>query len=311
MVGHKQLPFDDSFMEKLKRIDSKSEIWFQEYRLDGTLREDKIWRDDIRSCLGELPDNILGIWLYGISEILNNAIDHSEGTILKVWIEKEETRISTLIQDDGVGVFKKIQRVFDLQDEYEVLLELTKGKLTTDSKRHSGEGIFFTSRMFDDFEISSGNNYFLRLKRLDENFISERNPIPNKRRMKMEGTDVHLCLNNNCTQTTEDVFRLYTTDTDNGFRFDKTIIPVRLVQFDDELLISRSQAKRLLRRFDCFRSVVLDFRDVCEIGQAFADEIFRVFHNEHPQIEITAINTNEQIERMMRRSGFAIKLQIK
>jgi len=33
---------------------------------------------------------------------------------------------------------------------------LAKGKLTTDPKRHSGEGIFFSSRMFDEFDILSG-----------------------------------------------------------------------------------------------------------------------------------------------------------
>ncbi|MDR2705910.1 MAG: STAS-like domain-containing protein [Planctomycetaceae bacterium] len=98
-----------------------------------------------------------------------------------------------------------------------------------------------------------------------------------------------------------DVYRLFTTDTGNDFQFDKTIIPVRLAQFGDEMLISRSQAKSLLMRFEHFRSVVLDFADVYEIGQAFADEIFRVFCNEHPQIEIVEVTANKKIQKMIRR----------
>ena len=55
-----------------------------------------------------------------------------------------------------MGIFKKIQKALDLLDERHAILELAKGKLTTDPKHHTGEGIFFTSRMFDEFTILSG-----------------------------------------------------------------------------------------------------------------------------------------------------------
>jgi hypothetical protein len=48
--------------------------------------------------------------------------------------------------------------------------------------------------------------------------------------------------------------------------------------------------------------VVLDFEGVHKIGQAFADEVFRVFRNAHPQIEIIEINTTEQIRQMINRA---------
>ena len=51
-----------------------------------------------------------------------------------------------------------------------------------------------------------------------------------------------------------------------------------------------------------FREIILDFKDVEEIGQAFADEIFRVFQNEHPNINLHPINTNEQIAKMILRA---------
>jgi hypothetical protein len=86
---------------------------------------------------------------------------------------------------------------------------------------------------------------------------------------------------------------------DNSLLSDKAIVPVRFALFGDEMLVSRAQAKRLLTRFNRFRSVVLDFEGVPKIGQAFADEVFRVFRNAHPQIEIIEINTTEQIRQMI------------
>jgi hypothetical protein len=66
--------------------------------------------------------------------------------------------------------------------------------------------------------------------------------------------------------------------------------------------VSRSQARRLVRRFEGFRRVVLNFKGVGVIGQAFADEIFRVFRSEHPEVELLSANTNSQVERMIRRA---------
>jgi anti-anti-sigma regulatory factor len=77
---------------------------------------------------------------------------------------------------------------------------------------------------------------------------------------------------------------------------------MKLARLGDEQLISRSQAKRLIARFDRFKKVILDFKDVNEIGQAFADELFRVYANAHPQVEMVPINMTEQVERMWLRA---------
>lgn len=63
--------------------------------------------------------------------------------------------------------------------------------------------------------------------------------------------------------------------------------------------IARSHAKRLLQHAYKFERVVLDFRDVEEIGPAFADEIFRVFALQHPKIELVPINVNLQVGKMI------------
>src|SRR5690606_33075114 len=88
----------------------------------------------------------------------------------------------------------------------------------------------------------------------------------------------------------------------NDYRFDKTVVPVKLLQYGDDHLVSRSQAKRLLQRFDRFRTVVLNFEGVESIGQAFADEVFRVFPSQHPEVEIIPVQANEQVMRMINRA---------
>ena len=103
-----------------------------------------------------MSDNALSIWSYGFTEIYNNVVDHSGSDT--VWIEVEKTALTTnvVILDRGIGIFTKIKTALDLLDERHAVLELTKGKLTTDPASHTGEGIFFTSRMFDMFSILSG-----------------------------------------------------------------------------------------------------------------------------------------------------------
>jgi hypothetical protein len=69
-----------------------------------------------------------------------------------------------------------------------------------------------------------------------------------------------------------------------------------------EQLISRSQAKRLLARLDQFKEVILNFKNVDIIGPAFADEIFRVFANSHPDVKLVPVNTNQCIKNMIHKA---------
>lgn len=59
------------------------------------------------------------------------------------------------IIDDGCGVYSKIMKEFKLENRFKSVAELSKGKQTTALKAHSGEGIFFTSKTVDVFELSS------------------------------------------------------------------------------------------------------------------------------------------------------------
>jgi len=82
--------------------------------------------------------------------------------------------------------------------------------------------------------------------------------------------------------------------------FDKTFVPVRLANSSD--LVSRSQARRILSGLELFREVILDFRDIEYIGQAFADEIFRVFKNFNPNTKIVPLNANAETQNMINRA---------
>jgi anti-anti-sigma regulatory factor len=53
----------------------------------------------------------------------------------------------------------------------------------------------------------------------------------------------------------------------------------------------------VLARIDRFKTVVFDFSEVDVIGQAFADEIFRVFATSHPDITASVIYANPAILR--------------
>ena len=69
-------------------------------------------------------------------------------------------------------------------------------------------------------------------------------------------------------------------------------------------MVSRSQAKRILARAERFKEVILDFTGVKEIGQGFADEVFRVFAKEHPDVNIVSMFTTPEIDRMITRAKF-------
>ena len=51
-----------------------------------------------------------------------------------------------------------------------------------------------------------------------------------------------------------------------------------------------------------FKKVILDFQGIEAIGQAFADEIFRVFVNKTPGTRITPINMTEAVQKMVIRA---------
>ena len=247
----------------------------------------------IAPTVADLPENILTIWQYGFTEMLNNAIDHSGATQITVGIQRTALHTTMYVSDDGEGVFLKLQRVFQLYDPRESILELSKGKLTTDPANHSGEGIFFTSKSMDSFAISSGDLVFKHDVGNDD-ILLEKSHFGS-------GTLVLMRLSNHSNRVLREVYDEFTSA--DHYDFSKTIVPVRLAKYENEGLVSRSRGKRLTLRFERFKIVILDFEGVNEIGQAFADEVFRVFQNIHPDLIMTPINMTEYVEKMVRRAA--------
>ncbi len=256
--------------------------------------EDAVWRGRILPHVQDVDQNIIDICQFGFTEMLNNVIDHSASPDCMVGYQQDYRGISISILDDGVGIFTKLQRDFRLPDVRSALLELAKGKLTSDADRHTGEGIFFTSRMFDAFSILSGDLFYRRTRTEGDEWLIETEDKDEYR----PGTLVTMFISTDAKWTVQDIFERYQ---DDHFRFSKTHVPLVLARYPNEQLVSRSQAKRMLARFDRFSEVLLDFQDVPTIGQPFADEIFRVFQNAHPDITLIAINTSPDVDKTIRR----------
>lgn len=259
-----------------------------------SLEEDVVWAKDFRPYFNLAP-NVLNIVNHGFTEMLNNAIDHSGGGEVFVWARQTETRFTLAISDNGIGIFAKIAAALKLPDMRQALFELSKGKFTTDPSKHSGEGVFFTSRMFDWFEINANDLEFHHDKKLVEDVLHEAKGI------FPDGTVVFMSIALDSTRTAADVYAEYTNAPDD-FDFSKTVVPMKLAQYGEEHLVSRSQAKRLIARFDRFKKVVLNFDGVQEIGQAFADEIFRVYANQHPDVELIPEKMTKQVQSMWLRA---------
>ena len=201
--------------------------------------EDQVWRSVVEPRLGGLPETILRICQYGFTEVFNNAIDHSEGKQSLVRVERTARSVSLIVSDDGVGIFEKIKASFDLEDYRHAILELAKGKLTTDPKRHSGEGIFFASRVFDDFVIAANKHRFLHFNRPPGDWLIE------DEKLDSLGTLIKMKIAVDSPRTLKAVFELYANPDTDDYGFSRTHVPLRLAQYGHDQLMSRSQARRV------------------------------------------------------------------
>jgi hypothetical protein len=262
--------------------------------LSDKLAEDEVWQEHFDVHLKWLPDNIQRICGYGFTEILNNAIDHSGGSTVLCWANIEANAVVLAIADDGIGIFEKLKLHFALDDHRHAILELSKGKLTTDKARHTGEGIFFTSRMFDDFFILANHLGFSHSA--DGDWLIEVKPKEDP------GTHVSMSIDIGSKRTTKEVFDMFADPSSDDLTFSKTHVPVVLARHGSNELISRSEAKRVLSRFEGFKEVLLDFAGIEWIGPAFADEIFRVFHLANPEIRIAYVRASESVKQMIDRA---------
>ena len=235
--------------------------------------------------ISHLGENVQHIWSYAMSEMVNNVIDHSEAEHMHIFVEQNYLQTSVTITDDGVGIFEKIKNHFSLPNLDEAICELFKGKLTTDADNHSGEGIFFTSKMMDSFFIFSSGKIFTTSKYNNDDILDMDESVC--------GTCVCMSLSNFTQKTAREVFDLY-SNMEGGF----TTTRIPLKNIFDSAPVSRSQAKRVCHRLESFEEVILDFDGISWMGQGFAHQLFVVYKNAHPNVTITPVHMNESVENM-------------
>jgi len=264
------------------------------------LEEDIIYNNDFAKHFENYSDNIKNIWTYCFTEMMNNAIEHSDATEITCYVFQYYSKTVIIIEDNGIGIFNKIKLYNkevlkkDITIE-EACAQLFAGKLTTDESNHSGEGIFFTSRIVDHFVILSSNTRFTHNAYIDN--FNEDDEIAKKFEIGKKGTAVFMCLYNFSKKSVKEVFDMY-SNVDKGFF--KTQIPMKMM-FENVYPVSRSQARRLYSTFEKFDEIVLDFKDIENIGQAFAHEMFIVYLKNNPNKKILVENSNDAVNDMIAR----------
>ena len=278
---------------------SKQTTWVKTFQNKKIMMDEsailQMIRDETTLFAG-LRGAVKSIFEYAFTEIVNNAREHSRANKIVISVERREGKDSHVffrIKDNGIGIFTHIQKTIHLGSEEEAIEWLLKGKCTTASAGHSGEGIFFTSKIADTFSIRSGDVELRFDNTIPDAFVGEKRSI--------KGTDVEFSINTATNKDLIELFTQYCTDSDEMSAFDTTLIHVKVYQLGGTC-ISRSQAKRLTSGLEKFKRIVLDFTDVSLIGQGFADEVFRVWQNQYKDTEFTVQNANSKVQFMIRRA---------
>lgn len=238
------------------------------------------------------PENVKSIVYYAFSEMLNNAIEHSRSKNIETEIESDGGIIRFVVSDFGIGVFRNVMQQRHLKSELEAMQDLLKGKITTDPKTHTGEGIFFTSKAADRFVLESFGYRMIVDNTIPDIFFQQEKRVN-------RGTRVTFTISRSSPRHLKKVFDRYQSKP-GSYAFDKTEVHVRLFTMG-AVHISRSQARRVLIGLEKFKKIILDFERVPNVGQAFADEIFRVFQNRYPEISIEPTNMSETVRFMVER----------
>jgi len=251
--------------------------------------ESAIWAAHVAPLLESAAPNVRNIAHTGFTEILNNAIDHSQARTVCACVHVDQAALQMAIMDDGVGAFARIARHLHLADRRLAVLELSKGKLTTAASGHSGIGIFVSSRFFDRFTLRSDGLVFTHSGDFQFDWLDDAG--------YRRGTVVLMEIALDSPRTAMSVYeRYFDPSQTGGGAFRLTEVPVRLAALGQEL-VSRSQGKWVTARIDQFERVILDFSGIATVGQGFVDEVFRVFANAHPQVRLIPENMAPEVAR--------------
>lgn len=262
--------------------------WQHQLTLLG-LSEDVVWRrvaEDLHLDRESPAGKIMG---YAFTEMLNNAIDHSgsETATVTWWVGTDQWSFE--VRDYGVGAYPKLREGLHLASDFEAVQELSKGKRTTDRQRHTGEGIFFTSKAVDIFRLtSSGVRWTVDNLRQD----TALGVVPTS-----SGTSVVCQIDPQTDRSLAGIFHEFSRD----HAFVRTRLVVKLFEIGTTF-VSRSEARRLLDGLEAdFDTVEVDFAGITDVGQGFVDELMRVWPTAHPDKTVIPTNMNPAVQFMIER----------
>lgn len=282
-IARRTLP-EDPLTAAMKATPS----WYHELTLLG-LSEDVIWRR-VAGDLGLSTESPAGkIMGYSFTEMLNNAIDHSDSETAAITWWTSPDQWSFEVRDHGVGAYLKLREGLHLASDFEAVQELSKGKRTTDRKRHTGEGIFFTTKVVDIFRMTSSG---------------VRWTVDNLRRdtalgvvATSKGTSVVCQIDPQTDRSLADIFREFTRD--HAFVLTRPVVKLFGI---GTTFVSRSEARRLLDGLEAdFDTVEVDFAGITDVGQGFVDELLRVWPASHPGKTVVPTNMNPAVQFMVQR----------
>lgn len=225
---------------------------------------------------------------YVFTEMVNNAVDHSGGGKVSITIDADDARLRLIVVDDGIGAFERVRSVRKLDSVDDAALQIEKGKQTTMPERHSGEGLFFSSKVSERFRLEANGRAWL----------VEGDDSTLERTAWRSGTKVTAWFTPGRVPRLESVFGRFT---DDDGAFTKTKTTVKLAEVGESFL-SRSQARRVAAGLDKFKHVTLDFHGVLRVGQGFVDELFRVFAHAHADITLEPVRMSDDVRFMITRS---------
>ncbi len=262
----------------------------QRYALGGQ-QEDRPWARDFAPHF-DLPDEVARMAQHAFTELLNNAIDHSGGSQVTLSMRQTATQLQLLVADDGCGLFQRIGEDFAIDDPALAMLELSKGKLTSLPQRHSGRGLFFSARLADICDLHANAAAF-QFRGGDV-----RGWFPS-RPLARQGSTVYLAIALDTPRTLDSVLRAHSLDGDS-YRFERTVVPLRLLATGSgHGLASRAQARRVTARLDRFRCAEVDFSGISDVGNGFADELFRVALLQQPALQLVPVGMAPRVLAMV------------
>lgn len=259
--------------------------------------EFRVWAQRMRPLLtaADIEPPCLAVLEYVCTEMLNNVLDHSSATRATVGLDWNPSSVVVHVQDEGRGVFAVVREALSLDSDADAALHLLKGKVTTDPQRHTGEGLFFSSRACDWFNLHSASTS-LSLTRGAGSWVFETaNEV-------IAGTRLRFRVSRAEAPALSTLFDRFCPQPE--LRFTRTQVGLALLQHSDGGLVSRSQGKRLVQGLDRFSAVEFDFSGVGAMQQGFADEVFRVWACAHPEVALSVEHADEPVLRMLRHVGF-------